>query len=278
MSKTFEGEWYNPTYSGEGMTIIQKSDDRVIAQFYSYTSAGTQLWLMGEGWRENDKVILNVEITSGGRMGDPIALAKVVRKNWGHITLTDKSDGKINVNFAPLNKTSWNYDMEPIYVSGTTLRPVIIDKPPVIIKPVPEPIPEPTPTSEPTTKIKIETWFGVGDNPRWLDITPVALPLLSAKAVRASRLRGKSYKWTKEKITVLTGTLTISDVNFGGPDHPKIKGVSIGMIYQEGESFEVEYWVGPATKTKQWAMSNYSIWTKELGEIIRVSAQVLYEK
>ena len=263
----FTGAWYNPDYSGEGLSITENPvDGTVIAYFYSYRNDGSQMWIEGNGKRVGDTAILDGRMPIGGGMHNKVLLKSVDETPWGQITLIDRGD-KIEVRFPTIS-----YLVQPVYVVGA---PVPVPTPVPVPEPEPTPVPVPEPEPEPTTQIMIEKWLQAGDKSRWLDMGQV--PLLSSAPVYKSRIGNTSYNWTKHRITAINGSQTITQVNVSGPDHPKIVGISKGQVLQVGVPAEFDLYVGPATATSGWAQSNYGIWTKELGEIYRVSAQVMYE-
>jgi len=255
------GSWYSPAYSSEGLDVFEHADGRIVAHFFSYLER-EQMWLVCTGKRILSPSRLECWTTSGGHIGNIADLADVEETPWGHITLTDVAGG-LNVKFEPTGKPSWAYTMQPIFDPVPVAPPVVV--PPVI---------EPPPVVEPATSITIDKWF----HGRWLDITPGKLPLMSSAPVAKSRIVTGGLKWLECRITATKGTLTITKAAVSGPNNPKMTGIKKGDVIQEGESIEFDLYIGPltSTATSGWDQSNYGISTAELGEIFRVSAQVLY--
>ena len=120
------------------------------------------------------------------------------------------------------------------------------------------------------TTIKIEKRIGT----KWINLS---VPLTGVTRVNASKL-GTGYRWLSVLVTVVEGALTISSIKTSGLHSPKLTAPAVGTKFAAGASFTVSCSVGPldATHTGSWGLANYYLYTKELGKIIGVAAQVVY--
>ena len=69
-----------------------------------------------------------------------------------------------------------------------------------------------------------------------------------------------------------------SGVYAQGPHNPKLVGLKNGDVLKAGDVAVVEYYLGPLTAqiSSSWDMVNFGIYSKELGQIVKISAQVYY--
>ena len=120
------------------------------------------------------------------------------------------------------------------------------------------------------TTIKIEKRIGT----KWINLS---VPLTGVTRVNASKL-GTGYRWLSVRVTVVDGTLTISSAKTSGLHSPKLTAPAVGKSFTAGQYFTVSCSVGPldATHTGSWGLANYYLTTKELGQIVKVAAQVVY--
>jgi plastocyanin len=81
------GSWYNPAQSGQGFNVEVLSGNTFIAFWYVFDSAGNNLWLTGIGPYNSDSVTLTMTQTSGGAFPPAFDATKIVRGNWGTLTL-----------------------------------------------------------------------------------------------------------------------------------------------------------------------------------------------
>jgi spore coat protein H len=51
-----EGQWYDPEFNGQGISLAPYSDDRVVLTWYTYREDGTQTWRWGVGERNGDTI------------------------------------------------------------------------------------------------------------------------------------------------------------------------------------------------------------------------------
>lgn len=154
----------------------------------------------------------------------------------------------------------------------------------VFTQPVPKPIPPvvaPGPVLEPTvgtiyerdegTRIKVEFQYAPG---KWRDVGD---KLIGSEPLAASKADGRL--WRKLRITVLQGELTGIKLSKSGKNNPKISTPTpLHTVYAKGGVFYVQCSVGPLTVSKKsgWDQANFGVHTKELGQIVQLSAQVMY--
>lgn len=136
----------------------------------------------------------------------------------------------------------------------------------------PDPVPVPVvPDTLPVTgtTIKIEDWNkGLR---RWMEM-PV--PFESTWEMNFAKIGGVC---SKERVTVLTGTLTVKSTGVSGPHNPSIK--PIKGTYTAGQSFLVECSMGPTTQSgpsHTHTTTGFAVFTVELGRIIQLGALVGY--
>jgi len=108
------GSWYLPAQSGHGFNVeVLKGpgeDNAMLAFWYVYDNAGNNLWLVAQGSYVGDTATLNVLSGSGGLFPPNFDKTKIVRTNWGTLTLkfTDCNNAK----------AQWN-PIIPAYPSGS---------------------------------------------------------------------------------------------------------------------------------------------------------------
>lgn len=155
----------------------------------------------------------------------------------------------------------------------------------VFTQPVPKPtppVPAPAPTEPPTdsgTRIKIERFDRreVVNGKVVEHWTEMPVPLVSSEPLFASKADGRL--WRQFRITVLKGRLTFTGVSKSGKNKPAISAsVPSGRIMQTGGYFLVACSVGPVTAARSGGhdQANFGVHTKELDQIVQLSAQVMY--
>ena len=106
------GAWYNTGRSGEGLLIEILNNDRALVTFFTYDLTGNQVWLIGVGEIEGNKITnVTMTITSGAKFGDAFEASDVVRTDWGELLLEffSCSTGKLT------------YSTNSVYESGEIL-------------------------------------------------------------------------------------------------------------------------------------------------------------
>ncbi|HEX7917474.1 hypothetical protein [Rudaea sp.] len=108
------GSWYLPAQSGHGFNVeVLKGpgqDNGMLAFWYVYDNAGNNLWLVGQGSYVGDTATLQVQTGSGGMFPPNFDKTRIVRSNWGTLTLK----------FSDCNNATaqWN-PVIPAYSSGS---------------------------------------------------------------------------------------------------------------------------------------------------------------
>lgn len=157
-------------------------------------------------------------------------------------------------------------------------------------EPVPKPVPVPTPAPEapaPTgTVIELEQRSRPGGWVKVREWPAGRAPLYGSSPVDVTRLSSTGI-WYEAIFTVLTGTLTITDVAVGGFHKPRIvlkkRGlfalltVQKGVTLKAGEKLYCYFILGDVSNVGSggWKQANYAVHSKELGQIVHLSAQVL---
>ena len=83
----FDGTWYDPARTGEGVLLQFPQPDRAIATWFTYDELGRQAWLIGDGHRDGSTVTFNVVRPVGTSFGDAFDGGDVVRQAFGTWTL-----------------------------------------------------------------------------------------------------------------------------------------------------------------------------------------------
>jgi len=85
------GSWYLPAQSGHGFNVevigAPGNANGMLAFWYVYDNAGNNLWLVGQGSYVGDTATLNVQSGSGGMFPPNFDKTRIVRTNWGTLTL-----------------------------------------------------------------------------------------------------------------------------------------------------------------------------------------------
>jgi hypothetical protein len=98
ITPAFSGNWYNPNQSGHGLMIEVLPQDRMLAVWFAFDSAGRQSWFGGVGtYRENSARITDVALPTGGYWIPNFDPAAINRQPWGALTLRfdDCSHGSV---------------------------------------------------------------------------------------------------------------------------------------------------------------------------------------
>jgi len=107
---------------------------------------------------------------------------------------------------------------------------------------------------------------------RWRQI---GVPVYSSVEVPASKCRTSRYVFSKLRVTVVRGALTVTQLNTSKRHNAHLSGVQ-KRAYQAGESFIAEFALGPLTDNER--QISFGIHTAELGRIILLGAMVLFKK
>ncbi len=110
-----EGQWYDPTQNGQGISLAPYSDDRVVLTWYTYREDGTQTWRWGVGERNGDDIEFG-EIVEffGGNFNDAIepAMLETVATGTARVALEENADGE----------EQWHFIHESYTEADTTLE------------------------------------------------------------------------------------------------------------------------------------------------------------
>jgi hypothetical protein len=95
----FTGSWFDPAESGHGLFIQVLPDNRFLAAWLTFSPAGAQAWLFGDGsYSGNTATLTLVEQPSGGQWIPLFNGVSHVR--WGTLTFTftDCHNGRVDFN------------------------------------------------------------------------------------------------------------------------------------------------------------------------------------
>jgi len=82
------GSWFDPTHSGEGLTLQWMSRDEAVLVWFTYDAEGNQRWMNGVGRREENRILFpSLQSTTGGRFGEPFDSEDLISSDWGSLTL-----------------------------------------------------------------------------------------------------------------------------------------------------------------------------------------------
>jgi hypothetical protein len=99
------GAWYDPAQSGHGLFIEVLDQNRLLAYWFTFDSAGRQAWFGGVGNYSKNWVEMEFTQTTGGRFSPLFDPRQVVNGRWGTAKLefTDCNTGQIS--YSALNST-----------------------------------------------------------------------------------------------------------------------------------------------------------------------------
>lgn len=104
------GSWFDLLHNGEGFLIEILGPDRALVYWFTYDSAGNQVWIVGVGPIFDDRIIIpEAIITSGGFFGPGFDPDTVVRAEWGVLEFI----------FHDCGSATFNYIGPPGFGSGT---------------------------------------------------------------------------------------------------------------------------------------------------------------
>lgn len=140
-------------------------------------------------------------------------------------------------------------------------QPIVIPATPVVV-PVP---------AAGTAKIKIEHY---NKNTRSWRVQDV--PFASSSEVNIATATNRAV--FKLRVTVLEGKLTVQSATCNGPHNPTITRFMRNQEFTTGTTFPVDCSLGAQTVNNpgRHDQVNYGVFTKELGQIIQLSAVVSY--
>lgn len=256
----FTGQWHGaPDFSGEGITVCEYNDGRVIGYFFTYTPAGDPIWLMGVGQRVGDEADLAAYAYDGGAMGDVTRLANRNEYDWGKLNLHLTASGDLRIMFMPKPEFmpdyydgAWAYTVVPLYpqsyvVSDAGLPPV----------PAPEPSPQPS--------ITLQKFLPNG----WSD--PMDLPVLG---------RMHDPDRSKYLLTVTGAPVRVLQAYATGRNSPRIHGISQGTLVPG--QYEISFSLMPGWEQGTEGSYEWGAWFKieleKFGVILETAVQMKPER
>jgi len=153
------------------------------------------------------------------------------------------------------------------------LKPVKPAPTPPIATPAPTPPEPPAPVPEPSAAlIQIEYKNII------LGWRKMTVPFAGNHQIDVGRVINRT--WAKFRITVLSGSLTITSTVCSGPHNPKISKYPRNQVFKAGDIFPIDCSMGARTGGKHGHHDevNYCVYAREFGSvpIINFSATVAY--
>ncbi len=87
LSPRIGGTWYDPSQSGQGVTLEVIDDGRVLLYWFTFDEQGAPAWLIAEGHPANRGVRLFAQTVSGGFFPPNLDPDLITRHDWGTIDL-----------------------------------------------------------------------------------------------------------------------------------------------------------------------------------------------
>lgn len=110
ITEDISGGWYDITQDGAGLSLEILDGDRAVVTWYTYDTNGNQVWLIGVGIIDGNRIVAEqVRITSGGIFGMAFNPGDVQRSVWGQLELT----------FSDCNNAELTYSGPPAFGSGS---------------------------------------------------------------------------------------------------------------------------------------------------------------
>lgn len=156
---------------------------------------------------------------------------------WGTFEIREESGG-LYLSASPFDQSGWTRSLLPLYL--------------------------PAPAEQPAARIRIETPLRTISGTRWIEQPGQSLVSMTALP-------------SEVRITVVEGTLTITDTYAEGPHNPTLTGVVRGQVLNAGDSALVRCDVDPDKRRQQsglYDIVDFGVYTAELGQILQLSAQV----
>ena len=118
------GSWYLPAQSGHGFNVevigAPGNANGMLAFWYVYDNAGNNLWLVGQGSYVGDTATLNVQSGSGGMFPPNFDKTRIVRTNWGTLTLKFTDCNNATAQWNPVIPAYPNGSMDLVRLSGVS--------------------------------------------------------------------------------------------------------------------------------------------------------------
>ncbi len=100
VNSPFSGSWFDPTHNGEGIILQVLENDLAVVQWFTYDSAGNQMWIQGTGtFVGNTLTVDNLFTTQGTGWGDAFDPDDVISLPWGTLEMIFSGCGAVVVNY-----------------------------------------------------------------------------------------------------------------------------------------------------------------------------------
>ncbi|MBS0566013.1 MAG: hypothetical protein JSS59_01205 [Proteobacteria bacterium] len=114
------GSWYLPAQSGHGFNVEVLPNNGMLAFWYVYDNAGNNLWLVGQGTYSGDTATLTMQSGSGGLFPPNFDKNKIVRTNWGTLTLKFSDCNTASAQWSPIMPGYTSGSMDLVRLSGVS--------------------------------------------------------------------------------------------------------------------------------------------------------------
>ncbi|MBS0566012.1 MAG: hypothetical protein JSS59_01200 [Proteobacteria bacterium] len=114
------GSWYLPAQSGHGFNVEVLPNNGMLAFWYVYDNAGNNLWLVGQGTYSGDTATLTMQSGSGGLFPPNFDKNKIVRTNWGTLTLKFSDCNNATAQWSPIMPGYTSGSMDLVRLSGVS--------------------------------------------------------------------------------------------------------------------------------------------------------------
>jgi cytochrome c2 len=121
ITRGIAGSWYDPDRDGEGFQIDVAFGGTFVATFYTYDTAGNQMWLIGSGTIGGDSITVPVYVTDGGAWGDAFDKLAVNRHLFGDATFTFESCAAGRVDIVPNDDYSGQFEPLSVTIERLTI-------------------------------------------------------------------------------------------------------------------------------------------------------------
>lgn len=82
------GNWFDPSQSGHGFQLEKVNDTTVTAFWFTFDAAGNQVWILGVGTIENNRIVMQAVRSRGGRFPPNFNPGSITNPPWGTLTFT----------------------------------------------------------------------------------------------------------------------------------------------------------------------------------------------
>lgn len=114
------GSWYNNTQSGHGFNVEVLANNLMVAVWYVFDSSGNNLWLTGVGNYSGNTAALTVTQVTGGFFPPAFDQTKIVRGNWGTLTMTFTDCNNGTATWAPIDTVHFSAPSSPFAITRLT--------------------------------------------------------------------------------------------------------------------------------------------------------------